>query len=197
MIRFREAVLADIDNIMALERACFNRDTQESENTYLERIGAFPQGFIVMETADRSNFSSRSGTEFLGAVSSELWKYKPSLSGDSFALGHSIRKQLELAGDELYISSIGIFPEYRKCGYGKLLFRELIKRVQVSFPLVVKGILLINEEWKDAGKIYANNGFYDAAVFEDFFTSDNGEKTNGIVMRNDDITIDGGKSRFP
>ncbi|GHV79739.1 hypothetical protein AGMMS49944_15300 [Spirochaetia bacterium] len=128
-----------------------------------------------------------SGTEFLGAVSSELWQYEPSIARDSFTLGHSIKKQLKLAGDELYISSIGIFPEYRKCGYGKLLFRELINRVHVLFPLVVRGILLINEEWYGARKIYANNGFHDAAVFDDFFTSDDGTKTNGIVMRNDDI----------
>lgn len=177
MLRFREAASSDITTIMALERACFNRDTQEAESTYLERIDAFPQGFIVME----------SGTEFLGAVSSELWQYEPSIARDSFTLGHSIKKQLKLAGDELYISSIGIFPEYRKCGYGKLLFRELINRVHVLFPLVVRGILLINEEWYGARKIYANNGFHDAAVFDDFFTSDDGTKTNGIVMRNDDI----------
>jgi ribosomal-protein-alanine N-acetyltransferase len=183
MIRFREAVLSDINNIMALERACFNTDTQESENTYLERIDAFPQGFIVMETADRM-----AGTDFLGAVSSELWKYEPSISRDSFALDHSITKQLKLEGNELYISSIGIFPEYRKYGYGKLLFRELLNRVKISFPLVVKGILLINEEWEQARKLYANNGFHEAAVFNDFFTSNNGTKTKGIVMRNDDIT---------
>ena len=161
MLRFREAALPDIDTIMALERACFNRDTQEAEHTYLERIDVFPQGFIVMETADR-----RSGTEFLGAVSSELWNYKPAIDRDSFALGHSIKKQLTLEGDELYISSIGIFPQYRTCGYGKLLFRELINRVKVSFPRVVKGILLLNEEWHGARKIYANNGFYDVAVLD-------------------------------
>jgi ribosomal-protein-alanine N-acetyltransferase len=184
MVRFREAVLSDINNIMALERACFNRDTQESEHTYLERIETFPQGFIVMETANRM-----AGTEFLGAVSSELWEYKPSIARDSFTLRHSIKKQLKLTGDELYISSIGIFPEYRKCGYGKLLFRELLHRVKVSFPLVVKGILLINEEWKHARALYANNGFHDAAVFDDFFISDNGIKTKGIVMRNDTMNI--------
>lgn len=179
MIRFREAASSDIGTIMALERACFNRDTQESEQTYLERIDAFPQGFIVMET----------GGEFLGAVSSELWNYKPAIDRDSFALGHSIKKQLTLAGDELYISSIGIFPRYRTYGYGKLLFRELINRVTGSFPCVVKGILLINEEWRGARKMYATNGFYDAAVLDGFFTSNNGTKTNGIVMRNDDITL--------
>jgi ribosomal-protein-alanine N-acetyltransferase len=178
MLRFREAASSDIDTIMALERACFNRDTREAEHTHLERIDAFPQGFIVMET----------GGELLGAVSSELWQYEPSIARDSFALGHSIKKQLKLVGNELYISSIGIFPNYRKCGYGKLLLRELINRVKISFPLVVKGILLINEEWKHARTLYANSGFHDVAVFDDFFTADNGTKTNGIVMRNDDIT---------
>ncbi|GHU62166.1 hypothetical protein FACS189445_4930 [Spirochaetia bacterium] len=178
MITFREAVLSDITPIMELERACFNRDTRESETAYRERIGAFPRGFIVMET----------GNEFAGAVSSELWQYGPVIRRNTFTLGHSITKQLKLSGDELYISSIGVFPQYRKQGYGELLFRALIDHVKASFPRVTRGILLINEEWKAARKIYARNGFYDVAVFDDFFTADDGTKTRGIVMRNDAIT---------
>jgi ribosomal-protein-alanine N-acetyltransferase len=173
MINFREATLLDIENIMELEKVCFNKYTQESSEIYLERIEAFSEGFIILENENK----------FAGAISSEIWQYASKIEHNTFMLGHSIKKQLKLTGDELYISSIGVFPEYRQNGFGNQLFKALIDNIKLKFPNVIYGILLLNEEWKFAQKIYIKNGFENCKILKNFFTAENGTKTNGIVMR--------------
>jgi ribosomal-protein-alanine N-acetyltransferase len=173
MIKFRTANLSDIENIMKLEEKCFNEHTQEKMEVYLERIEVFSDGFIIMELDDR----------FIGAISSEIWQYVSTINRDTFMLGHSIKKQLKLNGNELYISSIGILPEYRAQGFGVTLFNELIKNIKVKYPNVIQGILLLSEDWKDARQIYLQNNFKDCKIFEGFFMNDDGIKKNGIVMR--------------
>jgi ribosomal-protein-alanine N-acetyltransferase len=170
---FRPATLSDIENILKLEEKCFNTFTREKKEIYLERIEAFPDGFIILEN----------DKQFVGAVSSEIWQYAAERARDAFALGHSIKKQIKLTGDELYISSIGILPEYRKHGYGEELFNALIQNIKSKYPNVIHAVLLLCEEWKAARKIYEKNGFKEYTIFEDFFTSEDGTKKNGIVMR--------------
>jgi len=173
MITFREAKLSDIDNIMYLEEKCFNIYTQESKNVYENRIKYFPKGFIVIE---KDNI-------FCGAVSSEIWNYKENILLKNFTLGHSIKEQLDLNGNELYISSIGILPQYRSNGYGRELFIELINHIKLLFPKVTKGILLINETWIHAMKIYQDFGFQYVCEFPDFFLADDKSRQKAIVMR--------------
>jgi len=174
----RMAALSDIHDIMLLENACFNKFTQESESVYLERIACFPHGFMILEDTEK----------FIGAVSSEIWMHNPVISKNTFLLGHSIKQQINLSGDELYISSIGIFPEYRNNGYGKILFQGLIDNVTKNFRQIKYGILLVNEKWSAAKKIYLQSGFYDIACFTGFFTEDDCSKSNGIIMRHNNIT---------
>jgi ribosomal-protein-alanine N-acetyltransferase len=173
MLSFREAQLSDIDNIMYLESNCFNIHTREDKNVYEDRIKYFSHGFIILEINNK----------FGGAVSSEVWNYKEKISLEDFNLGHSINKQLDLNGNELYISSIGILPQYRNKGYGKKLFFELVNHVKTLFPKVTKGILLLNETWVFARKIYQEYGFEYVCDFNDFFTADDGSKQKAIVMR--------------
>jgi ribosomal-protein-alanine N-acetyltransferase len=177
MTNLREAAPGDIDHIMDLERLCFNEYTRESAETYRERIGYFPQGFMILEAEG----------EFTGAVSSEIWPYRAEIAADDFALGHSVRGALALTGEELYISSIAVLPQCRGRGYGDILFRGLIGHVKEKFPQVTKGILLINEDWKGARQIYLRNGFSDRKILKGFFTEGGGVHRDGIVMRNDRI----------
>jgi ribosomal-protein-alanine N-acetyltransferase len=174
MTSLREAALCDIDRIMDLERRCFNEYTRESVETYRERIAYFPQGFMILEAEGA----------FAGAASSEIWPYREKISADNFSLGHPIGGALALDGEELYISSIAVLPQFRGRGYGEILFRGLIDHVKEKFPRVTKGILLINEEWKSARQIYVRNGFSDLAVLKGFFTESDGTQRDGIVMRN-------------
>jgi len=174
----RAAVPSDIRNIMLLEDACFNKFTQESADVYLERIECFPQGFIILENRDN----------FIGAVSSEIWVYNPVISVSTFSLGHSIKQQFNMSGNELYISSLGIFPEHRNKGYGKVLFYGLIDNIKKCFEHMKTVILLVNEKWIFAQKIYTQNGFREIARFKEFFTEEDGSKSSGIVMRHNNIT---------
>jgi ribosomal-protein-alanine N-acetyltransferase len=174
---FRNANNSDIEKIMELENACFNKHTREKEEVYLERINTFPDGFIVMQNE----------SEFIGAIASEIWRYAPSINREIFNLGHSIKEMNKPDGNELYISSIGIFPKYRNCGFGEELFLALIKNIKLKYPNVIHGILLLNEEWKYAKKIYQRNGFKEEYIFDDFFLSDDGTKKNGIVMRKNSL----------
>jgi len=173
MIVFREAKSSDIDNIMYLEEKCFNIYTQESKDVYENRIKYFPEGFIVLED----------NNTFCGAVSSEIWNYRENVFLKDFTLGHSIKEQLDLNGNELYISSIGILPQYRSNGYGKKLFNELVSHIKMLFPKVTKGILLLNETWIHAMKIYQDFGFQYVCEFPDFFTADDKSNQKAIVMR--------------
>jgi ribosomal-protein-alanine N-acetyltransferase len=170
---FRNVNNSDIEKIMELENACFNKYTREKKEVYLERINTFPDGFIVMQNEN----------EFIGAISSEIWQYTPSINRELFNLGHSIKEMNKSDGNELYISSIGIFPKYRNYGFGEELFLALIKNIKLKYPNVIHGILLLNEEWKYAKKIYQANGFRKEYILDDFFISDDGIKKNGIVMR--------------
>jgi len=173
MIIIREAKISDIDNLMRLEENCFNKYTQESKDVYEERIKYFSQGFLIMEEYG----------VLYGAVSSEIWNFKENILLKDFSLGHSINDKLDLNGNELYVSSIGIFPEYRSSGLGKKLFNELIVHIKTLYPKVTKSILLINETWANAMKIYCGYGFRYVFEFPDFFTGDDGNKQKGIVMR--------------
>ena len=51
------------------------------------------------------------------------------------------------------------------------------------FPKVTKGILLINETWIYAMKIYQDFGFQYVCEFPNFFIGDDKSKQKAIVMR--------------
>ena len=175
---FRTAKSSDINNIMMLENACFNEWTRESENVYRERIEHFPRGFIIME---------HDGI-FMGSISSEIWKRDLDMSTNCFTLGHSIAQDHDPSGDELYVSSMGILPEYNNKGYGIILFRALIDNVMKEFKNVKYGILMVNEKWTNAQRVYRRNGFYETGTVQGFFKEDDGSVSDGIIMRHDNIS---------
>ncbi|GHT71459.1 hypothetical protein FACS1894110_24570 [Spirochaetia bacterium] len=186
MTTLREAVPKDIDHIMDLERLCFNEYTRESAETYRERIGCFPQGFMIL----------KADGEFAGAASSEIRPCRVEISANDFALGHSIKGALALDGEELYISSIAVLPQFRHRGYGDFLLRGLIGHVKKNFPQVTKGILLINEDWKGARQIYLRNGFSDRKILKGFFTESGGAQRDGVIMGNDRLNAAPSSDQF-
>jgi len=166
---------SDIDDIMALENVCFNKWTREPENVYRERIECFPRGFMVIEDAGR----------IVGMVSSEIRMHDPSLSAETFALGHSIKDRLDLSGDELYVSSISILPDHRGKGYGGILFRAVLDNVLGNFGNVRYVVLIVNENWTSARSIYRKGGFRDLGIIKGFFIEDDGSVSDGMIMRHD------------
>jgi ribosomal-protein-alanine N-acetyltransferase len=157
---------------MALEEACYNISTRESRETYRERLSVFPQGFLVIDKAGRLE----------GAICSEIWPLDTEIVPETFALGHSIRKRHSLSGGMLYISSLAVDPASRGQGRGTMLFTSLLERIGKAFPQLKKAILLVNEDWKPAQRIYLRHGFKETGRFPAFFRADNGEGRDGIVM---------------
>jgi len=176
-LTFRTVKSSDISNIMMLEDTCFNEQTRESENVYRGRIEHFPQGFMIMEYEGR----------FIGAISSEIWKRDLDMSTKGFTLGHSIAQGQDISGDELYVSSMGILPEFSNKGYGTILFRALIDNVVKEFKNVKYGILIVNQKWTNAQRIYRRNGFYETGAIPGFFTESDDSRSDGIIMRHDSI----------
>lgn len=178
----RPATPGDIDDIMYLERESFNKFTRESKGVFSERIMCFSDGFMVLETKTVSG-----GNKVMGAISSEIWSRNGALLRVGFVLGHSIEKRMDLGGNELYISSFAVLPQFRVAGYGKVLFRGLLENIVKRYPLVRSVLVLVNDSWEYAKRFYTDYGFGSVAVFDGFFTEDDGVKSNGIVMRHGNI----------
>jgi ribosomal-protein-alanine N-acetyltransferase len=177
MAELREALPKDMAGVMALEWACYNAFTRESEAVYRERLRVFPAGFLVLETEGR----------IAGALSSELWDAETlgmarAAQPELFALGHSISARHRSGGTALYISSLAVSPAYRKRGFGGLLFNGLLERTGRAFPRVAGAVLLVNEDWEPARRLYARAGFTETARLPGFFRGDKGEKQDGVIM---------------
>ena len=169
-ISIRNAEKEDIEGIMSVEHESFHINIAESPDTFLGRIKAFCDGFLVMEIDG----------EIAGYISSELWDYSESINNDKFVLGHSIAETHRNNGKELYISSIGVLKKYRGKGYGNALFSELVNRICSKYE-TLSIILIVSEEWNAAKRIYENDGFREIQIIKCFFDDD--EKSDAIVMR--------------
>jgi ribosomal-protein-alanine N-acetyltransferase len=175
-----QATPADLGGIMALEEACYGEYTRESEAVYRERISVFPEGFLLLRDSVKSDMSNLTIT---GAICSELWRTDGGAIPDEiFSLGHSIREQHRADGDALYISSLAVDPRGQGRGAGRLLVSELLRRVKETFPSATRSVLLVNEVWHPARRLYAKTGYTEIRRLPRFFTNADGGMTDGIVM---------------
>lgn len=162
MIRLENAKLSDIESIMKIEKVSFAPEIQENEETFLERIKVFPEGFFVFRAEDNENP--------IGYFSSELWTEIP--DEKDFSVGHSIKKLHSKSGKIVYISSFALIPEVRGKGNGFLLFKESLKKLENIF-LPKKETLLVNEKWLGAKKIYEKYGFSETKKIKNAFPDSN------------------------
>lgn len=172
---YRNANMQDLSGIMKIEHSAFSNLICEEEKVFAERIDIFPEGFMVMEIAGKVT----------GYICSELWTKPKVITSKLFALGHSIEKQHNPNGNELYISSMGILSEHHGKGLGKALFEEFLKRIENELKYIESIILVVSENWSNAKKIYTANGFKEINILEKFFSHKKNELhfENGIVMR--------------
>lgn len=101
---------------------------------------------------------------------------------DYFLLGHNPTTLHNYNGNTLYISSIGIHSSQRGKGLGAFFAKEAVNKVLNLFPCITHGILIVNEKWLGAKKIYEKMGFQDKTVFTDFFHPENLPSENAILM---------------
>lgn len=169
-----EASLQDIDQIMEMEVNGFSAGNRELREVYEARIKAFPQGSLIAYL----------GAECVGCVFSEIWHEHPKPIAEHFTLGHNIFDRHDpVLGTELYITSMTIHPAFRGKGLGSQLFLGGINHVAAAFPQLTSALLLVNETWVHARKIYATAGFTEVALFKRFFNPLGTTYEDGIVMR--------------
>lgn len=174
-IYFRQATMEDLDRVLVIEDKSFYQGIKESPQVFAERITIFPQGFFLLEIDDCN--------EPVGYICSELWPGKNNLPYQNLVLGHSIKGVHHCQGQELYISSMGVLPEYRGKGFGLLLLNELIKQISTGFPQVSNVLLIVSEKWLAARKTYKKLGFAEVTVLPSFFEPVGLQSEQGIVMR--------------
>lgn len=171
-IEFKKAELKDIPYIMRIEELSFHEEICESRHVFVDRIKVFKDGFFVLKCRG----------EVIGYISSEIWNSRIKYDRDIFSLGHCIKESHNENGDEIYISSIGLMPNYRGRGLGKLLFNKFMNSIRSDFPKIKSSILIVSENWDNAIKIYKSNGFKVINSIENFFNYKTKNKA-GIVMK--------------
>ncbi|MBR4373278.1 MAG: GNAT family N-acetyltransferase, partial [Treponema sp.] len=165
----------DIDSIMKIERQAFIPQIQEKKKTFEKRLEIFPNGFLILSDASETAVKQNGNAVTCGYLCSEIWSSFPS-AGDSddvfmrkFKLGHNIKDTHDSNGRYLYISSFAILRDYQGKGLGKRFFENALAALCGSFRNVEKVVLIVNEEWKGAIKIYKSLGFEEVRTLKDFF----------------------------
>lgn len=166
----RAATPGDLAQILRVESASFIPLITESGEVFAERIKKCPESFFV--------FTDGEDGRVFGYICAEKMDSVPRSSA-RLALGHTPRQSA--AGTVLYISSFALLPEYRGRGLGGRLWRESV-RLFSALPSVRTIILLVNEKWAAARKIYEDDGFRAVRTFPRFFPSENGTSAAGILM---------------
>lgn len=173
-LTFRSATPRDLDHIMQLEAAGFAAAHRESRAVYAQRIEVFAAGALIASV----------GSEDVGCFFSEIWRASAQPCAEHFCLGHDIGERHDARhGDELYISSLALAPEWHGRGLGARLFGGGIDHVARAHPHVRSVLLLVNSGWQQARRIYAAAGFAQIARLAGFFAAGDAPAGDGIVMR--------------
>ena len=180
VLTFRPASLGDrgapndLDHIMAMETAGFAAAHRESRAVYARRIETFADGALIVEI----------NKQVVGCFFCEIWHASDNVHADHFRLGHDIGERHDaLHGDQLYISSLTLAPDWRGRGLGGQLFAGGIAHVARAHPQLDSALLLVNSTWRHARRIYRDAGFCEIARLAGFFENDGGVFDDGIVMR--------------
>ena len=188
----------DIDSIMKIERQAFIPQIQEKKKTFEKRLEIFPNGFLILSDASEAAVKQNGNAVTCGYLCSEIWSSLPSPTDSDeiftrkFKLGHNIKDTHDANGRYLYISSFAILRDYQGKGLGKRFFENALAALCGSFRNVEKVVLIVNEEWKGAIKIYKSLGFEEVRTLKDFFPTigktsmmslfEKKRKSAGIVM---------------
>lgn len=173
-LHFKEATSQYLDQIMVMEEQGFASGNRERKEVYEQRIETFPQGSLMAYL----------GSECVGCFFSEIWRFTPIPTVEHFALGHDIRQRHDpIHGTELYVTSMTVAPPFRGGGLGKRLFSGGISHVARRYPQMATALLLVNETWLNARKIYAAAGFSEITTLKHFFSPAEGVYEDGVAMR--------------
>lgn len=170
----RQAVPADMAEIMRLERAGFAQAVRETEQTFAERLAAVPQGCWVL---------AGGAGRLLGYLCAEFWPLQPGFDATRFARDHGAASTHSANGEEVYVSSMVIDPATRGAGWGRRLFRDALAEMFTRHPRLRSAILIVNPEWDAARRIYRAEGFAEIGQIAAYFDAGPGVRLPAIVMR--------------
>jgi len=171
-LSLRQADADDLDAIMALETAGFEPGIVEDTAVFAHRLAAFPQGFLLADVDGTS----------CGYFCSEIWRdWSPEDHG-RFDLGHDVSHWLDTSGQAIYIASMTISPEFRGGGLGHALLRGGLREMAQRFPALTEAVLIVNEHWQAARRIYEQAGFVETGRLSAFFDPASGPVGDAILM---------------
>lgn len=170
----RQAVPADMAEIMRLERSGFAQAIQETEHTFAERLRAAPEGCWVL--------AGEAGCLY-GYLCAEFWPLQQGVDESRFARDHAAADTHDANGEEVYVSSMVVDPVTRGTGWGRRLFREALSEMFSRHPRLRSAILIVNPEWDAARRIYRAEGFSEIGEIAGYFAASDGTRLPAIVMR--------------
>jgi GNAT superfamily N-acetyltransferase len=174
--RLRRAGSGDLDTVMDLETAGFVPGIVEAREVFARRIAAFPEGFLLAETNEGRS---------VGYFNAEVWsRWDPldGAAGGRFDLGHDVGDFLDRGGEALYIASMTVAPVFRGTGAGRRLFQRGLERLTGDFPHLKLAVLIVNEHWTGARRIYEGEGFHEAGWLPRFFCPTEGPEGDAVLM---------------
>jgi ribosomal-protein-alanine N-acetyltransferase len=166
----RRASPDDLDDVMTLERAGFAAGIVETAEVFARRIEAFPRGFLL------------AGRPAWGYLCAEVWDGFDLADPHRFDLGHDIGSWLVPEGDTLYIASMTVHPSTRETGRGRALFEAGLERLCGEFPRVRQAVLIVNEHWSAARRIYDGVGFTEVGRLPGFFQPVGGPNGDALIL---------------
>ena len=178
--RVEAAREADLPAVMRLEELGFIEAIREDEAVFRAKLALFPEGFVVLR--ESSTGLAR------GYLCAERWSEAPKPEegpealAAAFRLGHDPAERHDPSGRVAYLASMTLDPALRGTGLGALLFdggRRLILRRARG---IERELLLVNEAWAAARRIYARSGFVEGARLAGFFPGGKGEAPQGAIL---------------
>lgn len=169
----KRAGLDDLPAVMRLEDAGFGTGIREHAEVFRARMELFSEGFVAL----------RSGGETVGYLCAERWAEVPPAEARWFELGHDPASRHDPTGAVLYLASMTVDPALRGAGLGARLFNEGIALIRASAPGIETELLIVNEAWAEARRIYEAAGFTAYGVIGSFFPNPYGPPTVAVAMR--------------
>ena len=145
-----------LDFLMETESQSFVSELQEKRETYFNRINTFPE-YVFLFFDDENNY--------FGYFCGELLNKIPE-TAEEIAFDHTPCNTSD--GHVFYISSFAINKKYRKMHLGKIMFTKVFEILQKDSK-IQEMILLVNEKWESARRIYEGCGFKIINTFENVF----------------------------
>lgn len=183
----------DIFQIMNIERQSFIPKIQEKKRIFEKRLKIFPEGFLLLADCSDDVILKNKTALICGYLCAEKWDTLPDFANldeksekllkKRFSLSHNPALTHKTNGSILYVSSFALLKEYRGKGLGQKFFLNSLAALCASHSEIKKVVLLVNEDWKNARKIYEKIGFRESYTLKDFFpTIQRKEYSDGTIM---------------